>query len=58
MNAQLDNRELATVLAALRRLQATEPAPAILDIATNGDEFVRLNDQEIDELCERLNTTN
>lgn len=53
----LDNRELGTVLAALRFWQRKvrlvgEPER---DIATDGDAFPELTAVEIDALCERLN---
>lgn len=57
----LDAQELATVLAALRYYQQAgmgEPGNRsidIHDIATDGDTVVSLDDQGIDELCERLN---
>lgn len=49
-------RELATVLAALRYWQEAETVPGRLHcIATNGDQYNPLTDDEIDTLCERLN---
>jgi hypothetical protein len=57
----LTNRELGTVLAALRTYQEADIEAAgdlpehILDIATDGDSFERLTHDEIDDLCERLN---
>ena len=57
---KLNDRELGTVLAALRLWQnecsndATDGA--LWDIATNGDTVQPLLDDEIDELCERLNS--
>lgn len=57
----MNNQELATVLAALRFYQANgqgNPAnrsDAIHDIATAGDEVISLDDDGIDDLCERLN---
>lgn len=52
---QLDARQLATVLAALRLWQRTDWPPADLcDIATDGAEMEPLSVEEIDELCERL----
>lgn len=53
----LDERQLATVLAALRHWQAT-PSEHTMDlnaIATNEDEFAALDLEEIDELCEEIN---
>ena len=54
----LNARELATVLAALRLWQETvnrheEP---MWEIATDDGMIEPLSDDEIDELCERLNT--
>lgn len=63
-----DARELATVLAALRlwqrgscgttgiQAQILEAAHGELDIASDGESLVPLTAEEIDELCERLNT--
>jgi len=51
----VDDRELATVLAALRGHQRRTCPPDLLDIATNGARYVPLTDDEIDGLCERLN---
>lgn len=58
MEAKLDSRELATVLAALRRWQVVLDGPAQpreWDIATNEGTVEPLNELEIDALCERLN---
>ena len=59
---QLDYRELATVIAALRFYQrgllggpSTFASYAESDIATGGGTLVPLDDLEIDALCERLN---
>ena len=54
---QLDNRELATVIAALRFWQRrADPRDPEMEIATDGDdEVVHLGDDEIDALIERLN---
>lgn len=59
---QLDDCELATILAALRYYQLNhqgDPSSRtceIHDIATAGDDDVTsLDDDAIDELCERLN---
>lgn len=55
---ELDARELATVLAALRYWQ-TRRVPRgmdlLNDISTNADEFSALAMYEIDTLCARLN---
>jgi hypothetical protein len=64
--ARLRDRELATVLAALRywqwqtlpdmgSLNDAQRESDILDIATNGNILDRLDAAEIDALCERLN---
>lgn len=62
-----DERELATVLAALRmwqrgscgttgaQAQVLEAAHAEMDIATDGERLEPLLSSEIDELCERFN---
>ncbi len=54
----LNNRELATILAALRYWQreGLMSAGAEHDIATDGDTLREMNADEIDSLCERLNT--
>ncbi len=59
---QVDGRELATILAALRfhqaeNLQGTDEIPdqAIRQIATDGGRLESLNHEEVDQLCERLN---
>lgn len=57
---KFNDRELATVLAALRhwQIQRDRYIPgAHLDIATDGGAFERLDDDEIDDLCERLNAS-
>ncbi len=57
----LDERELATVLAALRlrqnimAMEFIEPDSLIEDIATDGGSFEALNPYEVDNLCEKLN---
>ena len=55
----LNERELASVLAGLRLLQGEENGPidgeAIDNIATNNGHLLALSDNEIDQLCERLN---
>lgn len=60
VNMQLNQRELATILAALRVIQADYPGlikadSGIEDIATNCGEFEPLSSEEIDHLCDRLN---
>lgn len=53
----MTDRELATVLAALRLWQAKDRGPSwdeLLEIAN--DARPMLNDNEIDQLCEKLNT--
>lgn len=58
---ELDKRELAAVLAGLRALQdlrdmtAGELPIEISDIFTNGESHPGLTNDEIDQLCERLN---
>ena len=57
----LSPRDLATVLAALRCLQQVlaecggDLPDDLLNIATDGDSFERLETDEIDDLCERIN---
>jgi hypothetical protein len=58
----VSNRELATILAALRYHQAENlqgsseiPDQAIREIATDGGCLRPLSSQEIDQLCERIN---
>lgn len=55
----LTDRELATVLAALRYWQDADakrvPISEIKAIATDGGIYERLDENEIDALCERLN---
>lgn len=54
---ELDERELATILAALRLFQRTVfIPPEISDIATDEGEFQMMEDSEIDQLCEYLNS--
>lgn len=59
---KLTNRELATVLAALRlwqdsdlEMQGDADARRFLAIAEDGGRVRSLSDEEIDALCERLN---
>lgn len=57
MNA-LSNRQMATMLAALRlwQLQRDRDIPGgLMTIATDGNTLERLDNDEIDVLCERLN---
>jgi len=53
-------RELATILAALRYWQANDRNMATqapeYDIASDGGQFEPLGNDEIDALCEQLNT--
>lgn len=51
----LDNVELATILAGLRMIQRSGVPTELEDVATNGGAFEHLGDDDIDELCERLN---
>ena len=54
--ADIDRYELATLLAGLRLLQATPVLPeAIEEIATEEGDFERLDEAQIDALCERIN---
>lgn len=57
LEQRLSDRELSTVLAALRYWQREGRMSAghEFDIAENGGEFSALTNDEIDELCERLN---
>jgi hypothetical protein len=54
---RMTERELATVLTALRYWQAALPesVEGYRDIATDGDRFEPLSADEIDELCVKLN---
>lgn len=53
----VDRFELATILAGLRLLQAAPALPAeIEEIATEQGDFERMDDEQIDALCERINT--
>lgn len=56
---RINERELATILAALRYWQATPDSfdrrLQIIDIATDGGTFTPLTDDEIDLLCESIN---
>jgi hypothetical protein len=59
MKLRLNKRELGTVLAALRFWQrgscALNPDLDEMDIATDGGTLDALDDEEIDELYERIN---
>lgn len=58
INTTFNERELATILAALRCYQATDDGHgnlSLYDIATNGGTLDALTLDEIDELCERIN---
>lgn len=56
LTLKVDNREFAAILAGLRRIQETEFLdPDITTIFTNAGEFAGLDNDEIDNLCERLN---
>ena len=51
----LSVRDIAIVLAGLRTLQKNGVPAEIHDILTNDGEFAEPTDDEIDELCERIN---
>ena len=56
---KLDDRELATILAGLRKYQGQIDgtwAGDVEDIATDCGHFESLSAEEIDDLCERLNS--
>ena len=56
MNMEFNAVERDTILAALRLWQRTKEIPqGILDIATNGGAHAVIEDNDIDELCERIN---
>src|SRR3546814_4988882 len=50
----VDDRELATVLAALRGHQRRTCTLDLLNVATEGGRYVPLTCEEIDDLCKRL----
>lgn len=55
----MNDREHATVLAALRlwQMQRERDIPgSLMEVATDGHTLEPLTDDEIDALCERLNT--
>ncbi len=55
-SVELDERELSTVLAALRLWQLTKSYRQDLDdIATNDNTVFAMDENEIDTLCQRLN---
>lgn len=58
MKIQISRREFHTILAALRNYQATYPEAdrANDPLPTNDFEEIPLTDDEIDTLCERINT--
>ena len=52
----LTDRELATVLAALRFMQTPLNLPSeILDVATDGGKLPQASNEEVDSICQRLN---
>jgi hypothetical protein len=51
----LDDRELATTLAALREIQGTDGFAPQNDVATDGGRLEPMSAEEIDVLCEELN---
>ncbi len=54
----MDRFEMATILAALRLLQATPALPSeIVEIATDCGDFDQLDDAAKGALCERINAT-
>ena len=56
MQVEIDERELGTILAALRHWQETSCRGELLDIATDGGRLGALTSGEVDALCERINT--
>lgn len=55
---KLDDRQLDTILAALRHWQKSLPKGVeadLLEIASRGDEHAPLSVDEIDQLCEKIN---
>lgn len=53
---QLSQEELSAVLAGLRLIQSTDTLPLdIADIYYEGGSLAGLTNDEIDDLCERLN---
>jgi hypothetical protein len=59
VTVELDQRELAAVLAGLRCLQShmgnTDFPAELDDILTNGNTIRQLDENEVDKLCERIN---
>lgn len=61
MKPAFNDQEYATILAALRFYQEydqgepSERSDAIHDIATNGDAVISLDNEAIDNLCEKIN---
>ena len=60
IEAQLTAQEIATILASLRHWQTYLPdridyLDQYLDIATNGNCFEPLSNDEVEELCMKLN---
>ncbi len=60
MKVKLNKREVAAVLAGLRLLECHAmdgyQEDGIADIATNGDTIQPLAANEVDDLCQRINT--
>jgi len=59
IHLKISEREFHTILAALRLWQETTNRYEdwIGEISTNQGAVVPLNDEEIEDLCERINTT-
>lgn len=56
MKIEIDDRELATILAALRMFQRNDRDFELTEIQTDNGLFTALSDEEIDTLCERINS--
>lgn len=59
---ELDKQEISTILAALRHYQkefkhSLDLPDCLFDIATNFEEFEPLMNNDIDDLCKKLNCT-
>jgi hypothetical protein len=54
---EFTQREIGTVLAALRQWQDPTPNNDPYDIATDDGMFEALSEEEIDDLCERINVS-